>query len=79
MTEEFLKNLETDIKDCILLKYHPECHNLLNILLSEEVPELIKYVRKIHKVLEQKIPVATGDYYWGYADALEQVKREIKD
>lgn len=79
MTEEFLKNLETDLKDCIDTKFHPECYNLLNILLLEEVPVLIEFVRKVNKVLDQKIPRATDDYYWGYADALDQVKRELKD
>lgn len=79
MTEEQLKELEKDLKDCFNLQYHPECHNLLNILVLEEIPQLIEFARKVNKAFIMDIKYCSSDYQKGYIDAVNQLIREIFD
>lgn len=77
MNEQFLNNIETDIKQCFNDQYHIKCHQLLNILVLEEIPALIEFVRKVDKSVNLNIPEVSGDYQNGYKDAILQIKREI--
>jgi hypothetical protein len=75
MTKEILDNLE---KDCKTVLTRPD-HNmdLLNMVLSEDVPELINFARRVYNALETASKPATGLYFDGYHDALIQLRKEI--
>lgn len=72
-----LDYVEGDIKTCVKDQYHPKCHDLLNILLLEEVPALIAHIRRLNKSLSTPLPSGTGDNYHGFKMALETLKREL--
>jgi hypothetical protein len=75
--EKILDFLEEDTKQCIKDEYHARCHDLLNVIMYEELPELIKFVRKVNKALNTPLPNGTGDNYHGFKMAIETLKREI--
>lgn len=77
MNNKLLDNLETDIKLLIKDKFHIKHLDLMNIAISEEVLELIKFARKVNNVLDHNIGSVTGDYMSGYKDGINQVKKEI--
>lgn len=79
MTEEQLKELENDLKLCFKTQYHSECHNLLNILVLEEIPQLIEFTKKVNKAFKNIPENVQGTYQMGYIDAINQLKREIFD
>lgn len=77
MTNKLLDNLETDINLCKKENYHINCHNLLEMLMSEDIPELIKFARKVNEVLDKEIGPTSGDYMSGFKEGIQQVKRSI--
>lgn len=73
--DQRLNNLEKDAKT-ILVK--PEHHlDLLNMVLSEDVPELIKFARRVSEVFKRPIPEGCGEQYQGYIDTIANLEREI--
>lgn len=79
MTDEQLMFLEIELEIIIKDNFHPRVHDLMNITIKEEVLELIKFARKVHKVLEVKASKEdfNGHYSLGYLDGILQIKREI--
>lgn len=75
--EERLNNLE---KDCKTILEHPSHHtDLLNMVLGEDVPELIKLARKASHAFKKPLPEGTGQVHQGYCDAICQLRKEIYD
>jgi hypothetical protein len=72
-----LKNLKEDLQTCVKAQYHISVHDLLSMLLIEEIPELIKFVERVNNTFEKDLGDVTGDYMKGYKDGVAQVKREI--
>jgi hypothetical protein len=73
--QERLTNLE---KDCKTILEHPNSNSdLQNMVLSEDVPELIKFARKVDKAFQAPLIDATGMYSDGYRDAIMQLRKEI--
>lgn len=75
--EEVLKNLKSDLNVIKNDKYHPRVHDLLNIVISEDIPSLILFVEKVNKIFSKQLPEATGDQFRGFKCAFETLKREI--
>lgn len=78
--EEFnriLEYLKADLEIIKRDKYHERCHDLLNMVMYEEVPALIQFVEKVNKAFSVEIPEATGDQYRGFKCAIETLKRVI--
>lgn len=73
--EEMLNNLE---KDCKTVLQHPNNNlDLLNMVLSEDVPELIKIARRVAKAFKDPLPDGTGQVHQGYCDAICSLRKEI--
>lgn len=79
MTKEQLDFLEKDLNLIIKDNFHPKHLDLMQITIKEDVLELIKFVKKIHNVLEIKATREdfNGYYSLGYLDGILQIKREI--
>lgn len=77
MDNKTLDNLEQDIKYLIESNFHPRNLDLMNIVINEDVLELIKFAKKVNKVLESPKPQTSGQYEKGYYAGIEQIKREI--
>jgi hypothetical protein len=75
MTKETLDNLE---KDCKTVLTRPD-HNrdLLNMILSEDVPELINFARRVSNALETMPKSAAGMYVEGYYMAIMDLRKAI--
>jgi hypothetical protein len=70
--------LEHVEKDCKTILSHPINNtDLLNIVLSEDIPELINFARRVSNALETSITATSGDYMKGYLDAIKQLRKEI--
>jgi hypothetical protein len=73
--KEMLDNLEADCKTVLS---HPNNNSdLLNIVLSEDVPELIKFARTVDKALESILNPTSGEFSKGYAQAMIDLRKEI--
>ena len=72
-----LDNLQ---KDCETILKNPT-HNLdlLNIVLEEDVMELIKFARKVSKVLNNPVTTGCGEQFKGYLDTINTLREEIFD
>lgn len=81
MTKQYLefmiKSLKKDIKILVKNKYAERTHDLLNMVMLEEIPELIKFLEHVNKVVNEEIGDVTDQYMKGYKDACEQIRREI--
>lgn len=77
MVEYYIENLKKDIKILVDNKYHPRCHDLLNMVLLEDIPELIKFIEKVTKSLDVELPHPTGQFQKGEAEAINSIRREI--
>ena len=73
--EDRLNNLQ---KDCETILKHPSHHSdLLNIVLTEDVMELIKFARKVSNVFKRPLKEGSGDQYIGYVDTVNTLREEI--
>jgi hypothetical protein len=75
--EKILINLENDLDVLIAGKFHPRLDDLQNIVFDEDIPELIKFARKVNKAFAEQIPEGTDDTYRGFKACFEILKREI--
>jgi hypothetical protein len=69
-----LEYLETDLKLVKKEEYNPRCHDLLNILVLEEVPELIRFIKHINECFNGKYPNGTGNQHQGAKDCYNTLK-----
>lgn len=80
MTEKLLKyylrNFKKDLKILKDNKFRDRTKDLMVMVLSEDVPEIVKFVRNVVKVIDYE-PYGTGDYCAGYKDALNDIRRRI--
>lgn len=73
--DQRLNNLE---KDCDTVLTHPTRNSdLLNMVLTEDVPELLKFARKVSEVFKRPVPEGCGEHFKGYVDAIHELEREI--
>lgn len=79
MIKVLLENLKSDLDLIIKSNFHPRNLDLMNVVIKEEIPELIKFVEKVHNALNFEDEYPSGSYDKGYMDGLNQIKREIYD
>lgn len=77
MKNELLDNLEADLYILTKDKFHPKHDDLANMVFNEDIPELIKFARKVNETFSTKLPDGTGDQYRGFKIAFETLKRAI--
>lgn len=77
MNNKLLNNLESDLQILNESNFHPKNNDLLQIFMREDIPELIKFARKVNKVLDLAELPRAGDYSKGYYDGIMQIKGEI--
>jgi hypothetical protein len=78
--EELNRSLEYLKADLEIIKkdeYHPKCHDLLNMIILEEVPALIEFIQKVNKNFTGNIKESTGPYMLGQIDCYKMLKRNI--
>jgi hypothetical protein len=75
--KEMLDNLEADCKTILDRPAVYATGDLLNIVLSEDVPELIKFARTVDKALESILNPTAGEFSKGYAQAMMDLRKEI--
>lgn len=78
MTNEQLSFIEKDLELLKRDNFHPKHADLINIF-TKDIQELIKFARKVDKVINFQMFVTTDKYMNGYKDGMEQIKREIYD
>lgn len=78
---EFTRRLEYLKADLEIVKkdnYHPRCHDLLEMIVTEEVPELIKFVEKVNKIFEgNPKDIYEDGYVEGYIQCYIDLKKDI--
>ena len=79
LLKEYIRNLEKDIGIITKEKYHQRCHDLMQMVFLEDLPEILKMLKKVNKVFDIKTPKTTGSYQKGYYDGIEQIERELFD
>jgi len=72
-----LQYLKGDLEIIKRDKYHERCHDLLNMVIYEQVPALIEFMERVNKAFSTELPEATGDQFRGFKCAVETLKREI--
>ncbi len=77
MTKEMLDNLEKDCKTIMDRPAYYATGDLLNMVLSEDVPELINFARRVSNALKNTMIPDDSDYCIGYYDAIDQIKKDI--
>lgn len=75
---QYIKNLTEDTNLLIRDNLHPKHIELQKMVIYEDIPEIIKFLKKVQKVLNFKKPYNTGAMK-NYYDGIEQIKREIYD
>lgn len=78
MNNQLLDNLEKDLKTLVQDNFHPRNQDLINMVFLEDLPELIKFARKVHKAIDIKHLDSTGGYDAGFLHGMLQIKREIE-
>lgn len=79
LLKEYIRNLEKDTKILIKEKCHPRTSDLQMMVMTEDLPEILKFLKNINKVLNFKTPDVTGEYSNGYWDGINQIRNEILD
>lgn len=79
LLKEYIRNLEKDTKILIKEKCHPRTSDLQMMVMTEDLPEILKFLKKVDKVFKIKSPIVEGKYMTGYRDAIDQVERELFD
>lgn len=81
MTEQELNYIKEDLQLLKRDNWHPKHQELINILLTEELPRLLEFAQKVKKVLEVKANREdfSSPYSKGYLDGILLIKREIYD
>jgi hypothetical protein len=78
MTNQILDNLEKDLELLKTDKFHPKHDDLKNIVFGEDIPELIKFVKKVNATFDGDFNQnGTGEQYRGAKHMYEVLKREI--
>lgn len=72
-----LEFLENDLDVLKSSKFHPKDQELINIVFNEDIPELIKFAKKVHEIFSLEAKSVTGDYNYGYEDCYLELKNRI--
>lgn len=74
-----LFNLRYDLEVVFNEQYHPRVHDLLNILVLEEIPELIQKIENVYKFIGQcEESVGSGTAFDSFKETIDSLKRAIE-
>jgi len=74
---QILEHLEMDLRTVKNENYHPRCHDLLEMIVSEDIPELIAFVKKVNHLFDYTLPDGSGDQYRGFKICHESLKKDL--
>jgi len=81
MTEQlliqYINNLTKDSDLLIRDNLHPKHIELQQMVIREDIPEVIKFLKKVYKALNFEKSAVTGQMMKGYFEGMEQIKKEI--
>ena len=73
-----LEYLKTDLKLVKDSEYHVSVHDLLNMMVLEEIPMLIEFIERVNSHFSVEMPKnPTGPYAKGYMDSYNDSKRNL--
>jgi len=79
LLKEYIRNLKKDTDILIKEKLHPRTSDLQMMIMTEDLPEILKFLKKVNKVFTYKTPEVSGNYSKGFWDGINQIKDEIFD
>lgn len=75
--KEYIRNLEKDVGILKKEQCHARTSDLQMMVMTEDLPELLKFVKQVQRVFNFEMPEVTGNYSKGYYDGIRQVESEI--
>jgi hypothetical protein len=77
--KETIRNLQKDTDILVKENCHPRTKDLQMMVMTEDLPEILKLLNKLYKVFNFKPKQCDNQFSKGYNDALNDLKREIFD
>ena len=79
MLKEYIRNLDKDTKILTKEKCHPRTADLQMMVMTEDLPEIVKFLKQVQRVFHFEKPDTDNAYTRGYNDGIRQLESEIFD
>jgi len=77
--KNYIRNLEDDTELIIKENLHPRCNDLMQMVMKEDLPEILKFLQQVYRVFDFELPDKDNSYTRGYNDGIKQIESEIFD
>lgn len=77
--KETIRNLKKDTVLLIEENLHPRCNDLMQMVMKEDLPEILKFLQQVYRVFDFELPDKDNSYTRGYNDGIKQIESEIFD
>ena len=79
LLKEYIKNLKKDTDILIKENCHPRTKDLQMMVMTEDLPEILKFLQQVQRVFHFQKPDLDNRYSRGYLDGIQQIESEIFD
>lgn len=77
--KEYIRNLQKDTEILKKENCHPRTSDLQMMVMTEDLPEILKFLKQVQRVFNFQKPDPDNNYSKGYNDGIKQLESEIFD
>lgn len=75
--KEYIRNLEKDTAILKEEKCHPRTADLQMMVMTEDLPEILKFLKQVYRVFHFQTPDPDNNFTKGYNAGIKQIESEI--